>query len=64
MKLRILYSAAIFVGSYLPLALILLVQGLDFAILKNGLCREFGALRKPCERLNRMEQSDSGHWVG
>lgn len=41
MKLRILYSAAIFVGSYLPLAVILLVQDVNYAILKNGFCKGF-----------------------
>jgi hypothetical protein len=40
-KIRILYSAAIFVGSYLPLALILLVQDINYAIVKNGFCDGF-----------------------
>ncbi len=48
MKLRVLYSAAIFVGSYLPLALILLVQDLDYATLKNGFCREFWKRSTSC----------------
>lgn len=49
MKLRILYSSAIFVGSYLPLALILLVQDVDYTILRNGLCNGFWKLGRACQ---------------
>ena len=38
MQFRPLASAAIFLGSYLPLAVILLVQDVDYSLLKNGLC--------------------------
>jgi hypothetical protein len=48
-KLRVLYSSAIFIGSYLPLALILLVQDVDYAILKNGFCKWFWKLGATCQ---------------
>lgn len=38
MQIRFLASVAIFVGSYLPLAVILLVQDLNFALLGNRPC--------------------------
>jgi hypothetical protein len=49
MKIRILYSVAIFVGSYLPLALILLVQDVNYTILRNGFCAEFWKHRSSCQ---------------
>jgi hypothetical protein len=38
MQLRRFFALAIYVGSYLPLSLILLVQDIDFAILRHGAC--------------------------
>jgi len=38
MQFRFLASVAIFLGSYLPLALILLVQDVNYAVLANGFC--------------------------
>ena len=49
MKLRVLYSALIFVGSYLPLAVILFVQDLHYDVLHNGLCSGFWRRNVTCE---------------
>jgi hypothetical protein len=38
MQLRTVFALAIYVGSYLPLSLILLVQDIDFAVLRRGAC--------------------------
>lgn len=38
MQLRILFAAAIYLGSYLPLSLILLAQDLDVEVVKRGIC--------------------------
>ena len=38
MQLRILIAAAIYVGSYLPLSLILLAQDLDLEAVRRGIC--------------------------
>lgn len=38
MQLRILIAAAIYLGSYLPLSLILLAQDLDLEAVKRGVC--------------------------
>lgn len=38
MQLRLLPSVAIFLGSYLPLTVILLVQDINYSLVKNGLC--------------------------
>lgn len=38
MQLRALFAVAIYLGSYLPLSLILLAQDLDVATLKRGIC--------------------------
>lgn len=38
MQLRILIAAAIYLGSYLPLSLILLAQDLDLEAVKRGIC--------------------------
>jgi hypothetical protein len=48
-KIRVLYSALIFVGSYLPLAVILLVQDLRYEVLRNGFCRGFWRHNVICE---------------
>jgi hypothetical protein len=38
MQLRILFAVAIYLGSYLPLSLILLAQDLDTEVVKRGIC--------------------------
>lgn len=38
MKIRLIASSAIFLGSYLPLAIILLVQDARYSLIENGLC--------------------------
>lgn len=38
MQLRIIFAVAIYLGSYLPLSLILLAQDLDVAVIKEGFC--------------------------
>jgi hypothetical protein len=41
MQFRFLASVAVFLGSYLPLALILFVQDVNYAVLGNGFCSNF-----------------------
>jgi hypothetical protein len=38
MQIRIVFALAIYLGSYLPLSLILLAQDLNMEVVKRGLC--------------------------
>lgn len=48
MQFRFIASVALFLGSYLPLALILLVQDANYTLVKNGLCWEVWDRRSSC----------------
>ncbi len=47
-KLRVLIAAIIFVGSYLPLSLILLAQNFDYSCLSKSLCFNLWAADRSC----------------
>jgi len=48
LQLRFLVSVAIFIGSYLPLAVILLIQDVNYSLLKNGICWRVWTKDSPC----------------
>ena len=48
MQFRFIASVALFLGSYLPLALILLVQDANYTLVKNGLCWEVWGRHSSC----------------
>ena len=48
MQPRVLVATLIFLASYLPLAMILALQDLDLAILKQPICRDWSHLLESC----------------
>lgn len=48
MQLRILIAAAIYLGSYLPLSLILLAQDIDLESVKRGICPVWSIITLSC----------------
>lgn len=48
MKIRLIASSAIFLGSYLPLAIILLAQDAKYSLLGNGVCWRFWKQPSSC----------------
>lgn len=48
MQLRIWIAATLFVGSYFPLAIILLVQDFDYSYINNDICIRFWAKDAQC----------------
>jgi len=48
LQIKLLASVVIFLGSYLPLALILLVQDANYALLGNGFCWPIGGQHTGC----------------
>lgn len=48
MQLRLWTAATIFIGSYLPLSLILMAQDYNYSYLDNDLCIQFWSARAQC----------------
>ncbi len=61
MQFRFLASVAIFLGSYLPLALILLIQDVNYAALGNGFCWELLARRQVLRHSPTASEIFSGY---
>ena len=49
MELRLVFAAAIFLGSYLPLSIILLVQDLKVELISRPFCSTLSRMSSECE---------------